>query len=58
MNTLHSTDRLIDRVVTLIGTIGPLLATVAGMVLVWERLVTWRDVAILVSMTFLTGIGG
>lgn len=46
-----------DRALTLIGTVGPLVATLIAMVMVWERLVTWRDVAILTGMYFLTGVG-
>jgi stearoyl-CoA desaturase (delta-9 desaturase) len=46
-----------DQVITLIGAIGPLVATVAAMVMVWERLVTWREVSILLTIYFLTGIG-
>ncbi len=46
-----------DQVVTLIGALGPLMATVLAMVMVWERYVTWRDVALLVGMYFVTGIG-
>lgn len=34
MNASYSSDRFIDRVVTLIGAIGPLLATIAAMILV------------------------
>jgi stearoyl-CoA desaturase (delta-9 desaturase) len=46
-----------DQVVTLIGALGPLIATVFAMILVWKRYVTWRDVALLVGMYFMTAIG-
>lgn len=57
MTTSAGTASWFDRVVILLGVIGPLVATLVAMVMVWERLVTWRDVAILVGMYFVTGIG-
>ncbi len=46
-----------DRLIILVGAILPLIGTLVALVLVWERLATWRDVAILAGMYFLTGIG-
>lgn len=46
-----------DQIVTLVGALGPLGATLGALVLAWNRLVTWREVSLLVGMYFLTGIG-
>src|SRR5436190_23226517 len=46
-----------DRLIVLAGVFVPLAGTLLAMILVWERLVNWRDVAILAGMYFLTGIG-
>jgi stearoyl-CoA desaturase (delta-9 desaturase) len=47
----------LDRAETLAGAIIPLVGTVVAMAMVWQRLVTWRDVSILLGMYFFTGIG-
>jgi len=46
-----------DQIVTLVGALGPLIATLGALVMAWEWLVTWRDLSLLVGMYFLTGIG-
>ena len=46
-----------DQLVTLVGALGPLGATLGALLLAWNRLVTWREVSLLVGMYFLTGIG-
>ena len=46
-----------DQVVTLIGAVVPLLATLGAAVIACRGLVTWRDLADLGVMYFLTGIG-
>jgi stearoyl-CoA desaturase (delta-9 desaturase) len=57
MTTSVGTASWTDRVMILMGVIGPLVATLGAMVMVWERLVTWRDVSILAGMYLVTGIG-
>ena len=61
MNPTHRTYKIIssrsDRLITLAGVFVPLLGTLVAMILVWERLSTWRDVVILVGMYLLTGFG-
>lgn len=46
-----------DQVMTLIGAIGPLVATIGAMVMAWAHLVTWGDVLLLLAIYVLTGIG-
>jgi len=46
-----------DQIVTLVGALGPLGATLGALLLAWNRLVTWREVSLLVGMYLLTGIG-
>jgi stearoyl-CoA desaturase (Delta-9 desaturase) len=57
MNETKRTGLSRDQVVTLIGAIGPLVATIGAMVMVWAHLVTWRDVLLLLTIYFFTGIG-
>lgn len=57
---MNQTNRLglrRDQVVTLVGALGPLIATLGALLMAWERLVTWRDISLLIGMYFCTGIG-
>jgi stearoyl-CoA desaturase (Delta-9 desaturase) len=46
-----------SRMILLVVVIAPLLATLYAIVLLWQRLVTWEDLAIMAGMYFLTAIG-
>lgn len=46
-----------DQIVTLVGAIGPLAATLGAMGMVWGRLVTGRLAVVVVVTYFLAGIG-
>jgi stearoyl-CoA desaturase (delta-9 desaturase) len=46
-----------DQVFTLIGAIGPLAATVLAAMLAWDGMITWRDIALLLVLYVLTGLG-
>lgn len=46
-----------DQIVTLVGAIGPLVATLGAMGMVWGRLVTGRLAVVVVVTYFLAGIG-
>jgi stearoyl-CoA desaturase (delta-9 desaturase) len=50
-------DHRFTRLFLIVAVIVPFLATLLAMVYLWNRLVTWRDVALLVTMYVLTGIG-
>lgn len=47
----------LEQAAVLIGVIAPLIGTVFAIILLWQRLVTWRDLAILGGMYFFTAIG-
>ena len=47
----------LERIVLLLLVVLPLAGTGYAMVQLWERLVTWRDVAIMFGMFFVTSIG-
>ena len=57
MNPSRRTIPSWDQILTLIGAIGPLVATVWAMVMACEGRVTWPDVRDLLAFYFLTGIG-
>ena len=57
MKVANRTSSRLDQIMILVGVIGPLVGTIVAMIMVWERLATWRDIAILVGMYFLTGLG-
>jgi stearoyl-CoA desaturase (Delta-9 desaturase) len=46
-----------EKVILLVIVIAPLIGTVVAMALLWQRLVTWRDVAIFAAMYVVTGLG-
>jgi stearoyl-CoA desaturase (Delta-9 desaturase) len=45
------------RAITLVGVVGPLIATVVAIVMLWQRDVVPADLALLVGMYLLTGFG-
>jgi stearoyl-CoA desaturase (delta-9 desaturase) len=47
----------IRKTVVLISVVAPLIGTIYAIWLLWQRLVNWNDIAILVGMYFFTGIG-
>ncbi|HMO59541.1 MAG TPA: acyl-CoA desaturase [Roseiflexaceae bacterium] len=47
----------IERIVLLLLVVLPLLGTLLAIYLLWECLVTWRDIAIMGGMFFVTSIG-
>jgi stearoyl-CoA desaturase (delta-9 desaturase) len=51
-----TTNRL-ERTVVLVLVIAPLLGTLFAIWLLWQRLVNWNDVAILVGLYFFTALG-
>jgi stearoyl-CoA desaturase (Delta-9 desaturase) len=57
VNVTRSTDTSLDRVFVLAGVVVPFAGTLWAMVLLWQRLVTWRDVQLLAAMYVLTGFG-
>ena len=57
MKTRNTLGTRLDQASTLVGVILPLIAVVAAAFLTWERLTTWRDVAILTVMYIITSLG-
>jgi stearoyl-CoA desaturase (Delta-9 desaturase) len=51
------TNRRFVKLITLISVIAPLVGTVGAIWLLWQRLVTWGDLAILGGMYFFTALG-
>ncbi len=51
------TKSRLEQAAVLIGVIVPLIGTVFAIVLLWQRMVTWRDLAILGGMYFFTALG-
>jgi stearoyl-CoA desaturase (Delta-9 desaturase) len=51
------TNRRLVKLITLISVVAPLVGTIGAVWLLWQRLVTWRDLAILGSMYFFTALG-
>src|SRR5438093_10553225 len=51
------TNRRLKQTISVIGVVAPLIGTIYAIWLLWQRLVNWNDIAILVGMYFLTGIG-
>jgi stearoyl-CoA desaturase (delta-9 desaturase) len=49
--------KYLNQASTLIGVLLPLLAVILAAVMTWERLTTWRDIAILAVMYMLAGLG-
>jgi stearoyl-CoA desaturase (delta-9 desaturase) len=49
--------KYLNQASTLIGVVLPLLAVILAAVMTWERLTTWRDIAILAVMYMLAGLG-
>jgi stearoyl-CoA desaturase (Delta-9 desaturase) len=49
--------KYLNQASTLIGVALPLLAVILAAVMTWERLTTWRDIAILAVMYVLAGLG-
>lgn len=47
----------VEKALILFIVIAPLVGTVAAIVLLWQRLVSWRDIALLLGMYFFTAIG-
>ncbi|MEN9935834.1 MAG: hypothetical protein RLZZ387_2413 [Chloroflexota bacterium] len=47
----------LEKAILLIVVIGPFIATIYAITLLWQRLVTWNDIAIMLAMYFFTGIG-
>src|SRR5262245_29765524 len=47
----------LDQAATLLGVIIPFAAVIVAAVMTWERLTTWRDIAILAVMYMLAGLG-
>lgn len=45
------------KLITLISVVAPLVGTIVAVWLLWQRLVTWRDLAILGGMYFSTALG-
>ncbi len=57
MHSANPVRRTLARIVMLFVVIVPLLGTVLAIVLLWQRLVGWRDVALLIGMYCFTGLG-
>jgi stearoyl-CoA desaturase (delta-9 desaturase) len=49
--------RIVYRAVLLIGIVAPLAATAYAIVLLWQDLVGWREIALLVGIYVVTGLG-
>ncbi len=47
----------LEKAVLLVIVLAPLVGTVGAIALLWQHLVTWRDVAILLGMYLITGLG-
>src|SRR6266508_3490557 len=50
-------SRYLNQASTLVGVVIPLVAVIVAAVMTWERLTTWRDIAILAGMYVLAGLG-
>jgi stearoyl-CoA desaturase (Delta-9 desaturase) len=50
-------SKYLNQASTLIGVVLPLVAVIAAAIMTWERLTTWRDIAILAVMYMLAGLG-
>ncbi len=57
MRSQRMIARSLDQASTLLGVTLPLVAVFVAAYLTWQRLTTWRDVAILAAMYLLTGLG-
>lgn len=53
----HQLERPIERFIVLFTVIVPLLGTIGAIVLLWQRLVGWRDIAIMLGMYTITALG-
>src|SRR5579859_7959803 len=51
------TNTNLKKAIALIGVIAPLIGTITAIWLLWQRLVTWNDLAIFAGMYFFTAIG-
>src|SRR5688572_17890027 len=50
-------SKRVEKTIMLITVIGPLIATFYAIILLWQRLVDWSDLAILGGMYVISGIG-
>jgi stearoyl-CoA desaturase (delta-9 desaturase) len=50
-------SKYLNQASTLIGVVLPLVAVIVAAVMTWERLTSWRDIAILAVMYVLAGLG-
>jgi stearoyl-CoA desaturase (delta-9 desaturase) len=51
------TNTRLVKIITLISVVAPLVGTIGAIWLLWQRLVTWRDLTILGGMYFFTALG-
>jgi len=51
------TDRPFVKLITLLSVVAPLAGTLCAIWLLWQQLVTWRDIAILGGMYCFTALG-
>ncbi len=47
----------LQKTILLIGVIAPLVGTIVAIWLLWQRVVTWRDIALLGGMYFFSALG-
>ncbi|HEX9373047.1 MAG TPA: acyl-CoA desaturase [Roseiflexaceae bacterium] len=57
MKAPSALGKYLDQASTLVGVTLPLAAVVVAAIMTWQRLTTWRDVAILAGMYLLSGLG-
>jgi stearoyl-CoA desaturase (Delta-9 desaturase) len=48
---------LSEKIFVFIGVVGPLLATVYAIVQLWQRYVTWSDIALMLAFYLISGLG-
>jgi stearoyl-CoA desaturase (delta-9 desaturase) len=46
-----------EKILVFIGVVGPLIATVYGITLLWQRYVDWSDIALLLVFYLISGLG-
>ncbi|MBC8161506.1 MAG: acyl-CoA desaturase [Roseiflexaceae bacterium] len=50
-------NMFLHKLIIVLGVVAPLVGTVYAITLLWNRLVSWNDIVIMLGMYFLTGLG-